>query len=262
MLESDEKTSPVRRLLSAGRRARKWLLGLVLAGVAAALTAYITGSVSSAIDAARGLFEDEPPPVAVTMDRAVRGSRVPPVGSVHFVFKNRPIKTLRRSRVPNPGDAKMWDEWARRNRGVGSNATAVELIVEGLAPHPVRLTNIEIEMVRRAPPPRGVSVHPHPGSIGRHDFAVNLDESRPTVRAVRRKKNEPAVDFPYTVSQSRAEFWLLVARTRSCDCSWLLVVHWLYQGEKGIIRLDDEGDTPFRTCRRLGQRFTTHGRDA
>ena len=58
---SDEKPSEgVRRVLESGTRARKWLIGLVVAAVAAVITSYVTGGITSGVDRVRGSFEEEP----------------------------------------------------------------------------------------------------------------------------------------------------------------------------------------------------------
>jgi hypothetical protein len=66
---------------------------------------------------------------------------------------------------------------------------------------------------------------------------------------------EPAIDFPYTLSQTDPEVLNIAASTVNCDCSWRARLHWIYQGKPGVTVIDAHG-LPFRTV--SGSRSTTY----
>jgi hypothetical protein len=238
----------LRGLVESRSRAQKWLLGIVLAGVAAALTGLTTDAVSSGVDRVRGLFEESKPPVGITVGQAIQANRRANLGSTHWIF-TRPISSLEYPRSGDLGDAEVWEAWARRNGGIESSSTGIEVVIEGTTPYPVILTKLTIEVVRRAPPPRGVTIIPFGGGVvGKRLFNVYLDDKPPTITAAPDEfGTDPAIDFPYKVSQTDPEVFRILAYTTKCDCSWRARLHWVYQGENGITVIDDDG-RPFRTA--------------
>ena len=166
----------LRGLVESRSRAQKWLLGIVLAGVAAALTGLTTDAVSSGFDRVRGLFEESKPPVGITVGQAIQANRRATLSSTHWIF-TRPISSLEYPRSGDLGDAEVWEAWARRNGGIEWSVTGIEVVIEGTTPNPVILTKLTIEVVRRAPPPRGVRIIPFGGGpVGKRLFNVNLDD--------------------------------------------------------------------------------------
>ena len=243
--EENKQSSGVRGVFESGTRARKWLLGLVIAGVAAALTSYVTGGVTSGVDRVRGLVEDEPAPVGVTVTDS--GAH----GSGHWVFTDS-ISSVKSLPLPTGdlGHLEVWDAWARQHGGMDGDMTAIEVVVEGTTPYPVVLRGLTVDVVDRAPPPRGVHVVPFGGGAleGRH-LQVDLDQSPPNVAAVPAPPeigDRPAITFPYRVSQTDPEVLLIMATTSECDCSWRGTLEWTYHGKNGTTVIDDDGK-PFRT---------------
>jgi hypothetical protein len=244
--DDDQPSGGVRRVFESGTKARKWLLGLVLAGVAAAITSYVTGGITSGVDRVRGSFEEDPAPLGVTVTRSAK------YGSGHWVFR-QPLGVVKAIPLSDGdlGDLGVWDAWAHANGGMDSSTTAVEIVVEGATQYPVVLTGLTAEVIERAPPPKGVHVVPFGGGgLSPRYFSVDLDESPPTVESVSAAEElesaPPAVNFPYRVSATDPEVFLVFASTRKCDCSWRASLEWVYQGKKGTTVIDDAGQ-PFRT---------------
>jgi hypothetical protein len=242
----DKPSEGLRRVFDSGTRARKWLIGIVVAAVAAVLTSYVTGGITAGVDRVRGSFEEEPAPLGVTVTHSAKW------GSGHWVFAE-PIKAVKSLPLPDGdrGDLEVWDAWARANGGMDSSSTAVEVVVEGATQFPVVLTRLTAEVIERAPPPKGVHVIPFGGGgLNPRFFSVNLDKSPPTVESVAAAEElesaPPAVDFPYRVSATDPEVFLIFAGTRTCDCTWRASLEWVYQGKKGTTVIDDAGQ-PFRT---------------
>jgi hypothetical protein len=242
----DKPSEGLRKIFDSGTRARKWLLGLVLAAVAAVITSYVTGGITSGVDRLRGSFEEDPAPLGVTVTRSAEQ------GSGHWVF-DQPLKAVKAIPLPTGdlGALETWDAWAHSNGGMDGSVAGVEVVVEGTTPYPVVLTGLTAEVVERAPPPRGVHVVPFGGGgLPTRRFEVNLDKSPPTVTsaaaASELESAPPPIDFPYRVSATDPEVLLVMASTERCDCSWRASLEWVYQGKKGTTVIDDAGQ-PFRT---------------
>jgi hypothetical protein len=241
--EETKPSSGVRRMFDSGTRARRWLFGLVIAGVAAALTSYVTGGVTAGVDRARALVEEESAPVGVTVTSS--GAR----GSGHWVFTDS-IGSVKSLPLPTGdlGDLEVWDAWAGQHGGMDGDMTAVEVVVEGTTPYPVVLRELTVDVVERRPAPRGVHVMPFGGGpVGVRHFQVDLDKSPPNVASLPAEFDDtPAIDFPYRVSQTEPEVLSIRAYTLGCDCSWRANLEWVYQGKTGTTVIDDRGK-PFRT---------------
>ncbi len=55
-----------------------------------------------------------------------------------------------------------------------------------------------------------------------------------------------AHQFPYTVSLSNSETFVIKASTEGCDCDWVVDLHRASQGQTGVLPINDNG-RPFRT---------------
>lgn len=242
MSEEQEQSPRVGRFVRSGTRAKKWLFGLLLAGVAAAITSYVTGGITWGVDHVRGVVEEEPAPVGVTVTHSARR------GSGHWVLAG-PLSSVRSLPLPtgDRGDIEVWDAWAKQHGGVDGDMSAVEVVIEGATPYPVVLMGLTVDVVKRSPP-SGVHVVPFGGGpVGVRYFEVDLDKSPPTIASLPAEfDSTPAIDFPYRVSQTEPEVLQIRAYTLDCDCSWRANLQWVYHGKSGTTVVDDDG-TPFRT---------------
>jgi hypothetical protein len=238
----------LRKLVEARSRTQKWLLGILVAGVAAALTGIVANAVTSGADRARGAFEESKPPVGLTVGKAIQADRRANLSSTHWIF-TKPLSEIKYPNSGNLGDAKVWEAWARKNGGIESSTTGIEVVIEGTTPYPVILTGLTVDVVRRAPPPRGIRIVPFGGGpVGKRLFNVDLDDNPPTITALPDEFSDAgAIDFPYQVSQTDPEVFRILASTNKCDCSWRAKLHWVYHGQQGVTVIDDNGQ-PFRTA--------------
>jgi hypothetical protein len=127
MPEPDQRSRGAR--LGAFVRARKWLVGLVLGGIAAAVTGIIASGITSGVHRVSQKFEKKPPPVGFTLDRLIEIQRPAKLGSAHYVF-TRPISSIT---FPTKGDLRYipaWDAWAHRQGGLDADRSVVQVIVE------------------------------------------------------------------------------------------------------------------------------------
>ena len=151
MSESDQRSRG--RRLGSAVRARKWLVGLLLAGAAAAVTSIVASGITSGVHHVRGTFEEAPAPVGISLDRSIEIRRPSNLGSAHYVF-TRPISSIP---FPTTGDLRYiaaWDTWAHQHGGLDADRTVVRVIIEGNNALPVVLTGLTIDVTRRAAPPR------------------------------------------------------------------------------------------------------------
>jgi hypothetical protein len=69
-------------------------------------------------------------------------------------------------------------------------------------------------------------------------LSASIDElSEDSVPAHERRP----ITFPYEVSLSDAETFLVDATTDSCDCRWVIELSWAAEGHVGTVVIDDNG---------------------
>ncbi|MCG8927438.1 hypothetical protein [Lentzea sp. CC55] len=117
----------------------------------------------------------------------------------------------------------------------------------------VTVTGIEVEVVSRNPPPAGTVLHARCGDAPSYRYVdVNLDDSQPRVtgrpvdlnavqEAQRNGWRTDPIAFPYEVTSTDAETFLLDASTTSCDCSWIVHFAWSSGGRTGKLTVPDGG---------------------
>lgn len=185
--------------------------------------------------------ESEPPPLTVSahVQHTRRSSFVLP----------RPVNAV----LPLPRD--MSDatrvRWAERNGGVDASTTAVEVVIQGRNAASVILLDLTIDVVsRRAPAKTGTLVRPAgAGGIGVRYFDVDLDRPSPTPELgelAEPRPGERPINFPYKVSLTDPEVFMIFANTQRCDCRWTAKLRWESGGKEGTTLIQD-GEQPFRT---------------
>jgi hypothetical protein len=159
------------------------------------------------------------------------------------------------SPVPPPSKYADYDHWMAATNAVISDYGAVLLTIQGTTAAEVVLTSLQVEVLTRAPAVRGTHVHEQCGGPGAaRELIVNLDHDPPTYLPIARPdfmadgpawQKTPLV-FPYKVSLTDAETFLILANTFKCDCQWRIKLDWASQGATGTSTIDDHGK-PFRT---------------
>jgi hypothetical protein len=228
----------------SGVRLRTWLIGLLVAAVGAALTDIVTGGISSGLksgwDAVTGSTDPPPLTVSAHVDRGRRSA---------FVFEKR-LSDL----SPPPADMSSPTtkvSWAERNSGIDAFTTAVQVVVQGRSAASVILLDLGVEVVSRDRPPTGTLAPAEgAGGIGVRYFEVNLDQRSP--EAELGELNEPLpgqrpINFPYKVSLTDPEVFVIFGNTQRCDCRWVAKLRWQSGDQEGTTMIRD-GDQPFRTA--------------
>ncbi|OHV33169.1 hypothetical protein CC117_23635 [Parafrankia colletiae] len=148
-----------------------------------------------------------------------------------------------------------WRDWAPGRSGADASPGDVRITVQGTTEAQVILTDLKVRVVRRDPPLAGRTLQaPCGGSSAYRWLHVDLDAEPP--RAVYVEDSESVdgepdenlqpIEFPYEVSLTDAEVFLIMATTEECDCRWTVELSWSSQSRTGTISIGDDGE-PFRT---------------
>ncbi|MET7415074.1 helix-turn-helix domain-containing protein [Streptomyces rubiginosohelvolus] len=154
--------------------------------------------------------------------------------------------------VPPPPVEADAASWAGALGAVHAGETGVRITLQGRDDRAVVLESLRIRVVERRSPAGGRVYRMSSGcggSLTPRMFDVDLDASRPVARPVAgNDSGEPieAVSFPYRVSVTDPEVFLITGRSVGCDCSWVAELAWSSGGRSGTVRIDD-GGRPFRT---------------
>ncbi len=196
----------------------------------------------------RSAARDEAPPFTWTTD-----DHVWKFGCGHAYLVDRPPAA-----VPPPPAEVEAAAWAARLEAVHAGETGVRVTLQGTDERAVVLEALRIRVVARRAPAQG-RVHTMSsgcgGALTPRMFDVDLDAERPLARSVPgNDSGEPitAVSFPYRVSASDPEVFLVTGRAARCDCDWVAELRWSSGGRSGTARIDDDG-RPFRTSGAAGR---------
>ena len=149
-----------------------------------------------------------------------------------------------------------WSDWDEVSEGgAAASPGQVMITIQGRSAAEVVLTDLEVRVVARREPIRGTALHRQCGGEGVVRWlSVDLDRDPVAATADRAEVMYPhtpewerrPIKFPYTVSLSDSETFVIKADTEGCDCDWIVGLHWASQGQTGILPIDDNG-RPFRT---------------
>ncbi|WP_164873570.1 helix-turn-helix domain-containing protein [Streptomyces sp. S063] len=225
-----------------------------------------TASGSSRESPSGGPVPTPPPgagPRGEPLPRPSGSSKAPAAGRVPFtwtgdahIWKNGCDHSYLLDRapaaVPPPPVQADAASWAGALGAVHAGETGVRITLQGRDERAVVLESLRIRVVERRSPAEGRVYRMSSGcggSLTPRMFDVDLDASRPVARPVAgNDSGDPieAVAFPYRVSVTDPEVFLITGRTVGCDCSWVAELAWSSGGRSGTVRIDD-GGRPFRT---------------
>ncbi|MFD9950497.1 hypothetical protein ACFWYW_33540 [Nonomuraea sp. NPDC059023] len=231
-------------------RARAWIIGIILAGLAAVLTDATTGSISSLAKTAKDYFFPEPP-LRITPATTFMTHNRRDMPRSRYFFVNKSPKTLGPPPKIDLTDYEAKADWARKNEAMDASCTYVYVVVDAQPPNTVVLTGISMRILARRPPPKGVVISEiGAGPLRTRSFYAALDEPRPNFEyeGPEEDEGEPErpIDFPYRVSDSDPEVILLIACTEKYDIEWRAELAWVSNGISGKSVIDNQG-THFRT---------------
>jgi hypothetical protein len=152
--------------------------------------------------------------------------------------------------------AQRWEEFVRRGGAVRTGGWGVQFTVQGKSSAQVTLTDLDVRVVARRHPVRGtmfLDVGGDPVEFRRLD--ADLDDRPVTLSSFYQKDwdfgtipehERRPIEFPYRVSLSDAETFVVRTSTDDCDCSWIMELSWTSEGRTGTLTIDDDG-VPFRS---------------
>jgi hypothetical protein len=248
---------------------RAWLVGILAAALATTLTGLLTGwfgaagrkiadigrSDAAAPGAAANISAEGPLTVAVQSLGVCGVEWVVPGG----------VQTIDTSSPFNVDMARSWRDWPPAANGATGAPHDVLIFVQGRSDAEVIITDLKVRVVERSdPPPIATVLSAQCGDSGAFRWLeVDLDKSPPATiprfdaNAAKAIAEEvPArqltpIKFPYEVSISDAEPFLITAQTQGCDCKWIAEVSWASEGKTGTLVVNDDGK-PFRSITTTG----------
>ncbi|MFI5485587.1 hypothetical protein [Micromonospora echinaurantiaca] len=238
----DRARAWLRRLKPVGPPTGRWLAGVLAAVVTTAVTAWLL---------AWGLLPGSPPsppddPDALPFTIAVRTEHDETDGWVVAA----PLAEI----PARPGWRDDWSPWVLEANAVPASRLGVSFTVQGVSEAQVTLTDLRVRVAARRPALRGVFAVPGGGGPSAYRWVdADLDEDPPVLHAGMFTEGEGSVPaherreirFPYRVSLTDAETFLVVGHTERCDCEWRVELDWASQGRTGTVTIDDAG-RPFR----------------
>lgn len=220
-------------------RRRKVLGSLLTAFVLAAVTALGTVAGTSIAESIKDDYkitvEDNPDNIS---------SRTGPRGGAYIV--PAPIEDV--GDPPNMTNSCVGRyEWARDQQGIDADTTVIRLTVGAEGDHKIRVTGFEPKVITRDSPAIGTHLNcpgrgeqPELRSVG-----VDLDADPPTTSVT----DAQGLPIPtiFDVSGDDQETFEVTANTVTCDCSWVLDVHLLVDGEERTETVHASNGKPFHT---------------
>jgi hypothetical protein len=231
-------TQPLwRRALGGSAR---WTSGLVTAAVIAAVTTVVTVLVTRHVSAATVTVRHGPP-VRIDSVTVLRD----PVQAGTYVFQ-RPLflsPSELRSLNQFPDGVPGYDTWFRSRGGVDPFSSNVQLVVEGNANQPSRITNINLIKSCEAPLTGALFYSPSAGN----EQAILIDFNLDNPRSVAQTPNGQDYFSKYTIALQPGEVQVLVisANTRRHYCQFSLQLTVLVGTHQTIETVTNDGK-PFQ----------------
>ncbi len=158
--------------------------------------------------------------------------------TAHYLVDQEPAQ------VPPPPGEDDARGWVTALGGVAAGQQWVTLTVQGTEEDTVVLEGLNVRVVGRDAPlswnDYQMGTDGCGGPVVTRQFGVDLDAGQPEVTPEGGQR-----DFPYSVSESDPEVYYLTVATQEYDVSYYLELEFSSGGERGTVRIDDEGQ-PFR----------------
>jgi hypothetical protein len=227
-----------------------------VAALAAAITNAATGVISSTGEALWQKISGQQPLLVSTSVafEQFQTQPVPFVGAQRYWLFLHPIESLVYPKDADQGIQQLnswdgWDRWARQYGGIPSpGETIVRAVIQGRSASPIVLLDLRIRVLQRRSPPKGTRIHVGGGGpLSSRYFTANLDTDPPHLSyETGEDTSERPIQFPYKVSDTDPEVFVIDAVTAQYDCTWVAELYWSFEGKNGTTIIDD-GGKPFRT---------------
>ncbi|WP_175435605.1 hypothetical protein [Streptomyces hawaiiensis] len=139
---------------------------------------------------------------------------------------------------------------SRPSDGVAASSTRLGFTVQGMDGQTVTLLDIKVDVLKKEAPLRGTRVPVVcQGDPPNRNLTADLDLKSPYAHKAPAREGDGGsssdTGWPYTVSGSDPEHFVVSPTTRRHDVTFTLLLQWAWNGRRGQIRIDDQGK-PFR----------------
>jgi hypothetical protein len=236
--EKDQAVDPARPA-PWWRRRWKAVLALVTAAVTSAVTALLVATINFGFSTTKNLIvrSSEPAP----FQWIVQPYDIDCPDASYVI--DRPPKS-----VPAPPEFTTPRRWAvERRRGAAKlggveRQTHLKVSLQGRSATAVILQELRVIIVDPSPLLKG-NVYALGddcgGQLGTRSFFIDLDEAQLIA-------GDSEGPFPYKISESDPEVFVLIVEATRCNCTWYIELDWVSAGRVGTVRIDDRG-RPFYT---------------
>ena len=184
-------------------------------------------------------------------------------GGTHWVSSRSPSEIDKDLNVKFP-QSMLWHEWEPVKDGAMAPGDQVQITVQGVNAAQVVLTDMRVRVISRRPPITGTELHEPCGGGGYfRSLHVDMDETPPVAKPIvqtggalaepEKSWETTPIVFPYKVSLSDAETFIISASTERFDTDWVVDLSWASSGKTGTLQIDDHGK-PFRTSSTVASR--------
>jgi hypothetical protein len=239
--DAQDPSQGERGLRRAGKTAGIWAAGVLAAALATFLAGVFAGvphwvhALVLGSDAANGRAVSQLPLAAVVMTEAV------PCRS-GWVVPDHGQRAIPYAQGQQPAGAML------------SSGGNVIITVQGVTGQTVVLQSMTVVVIHRAPPMAGIYLPVGcQGELTPRQYVLNLDS--PTPRVV---PQPGSIAFPYTITNSNPEQFVVTPDIKSGDVQWFLYLTWTSGANQGRLVLDDSGK-PFQTAATAGAKQFCNG---
>lgn len=219
----------------------RWVAGLATAAAVAAVTTVVTIVVTQHVEAAPGAVIRHGPPVRIDSVTVLRTA----VQAGTYIFQrslhlSQPeLHSLNELQDGTPA----YDAWFRSRGGVDPSESHVQLIVEGNAGQPTRITDITMVKSCEAPLTGALFLSPTAGNEGSILINFNLDSPR-SVAETPNGKNYFS-NYTITLQPGEVQVIQISASTQHYYCQYSLQLTVLVGANKSIETVTNDGK-PFQ----------------
>jgi hypothetical protein len=246
-------------------KTRKWVTGILVASLTAALTALILSILQSTPDAVRDVLSGHSRTVTINTSNGPTLSVSIEQGfqcnASGWVFPVSPTDPLVNS-PPGEGQKIDGQTWNQNPAAFGAQpAGPVRLTVAASTAQTraITLRDIEIELVERHEPLMGTRIESSGGcgnGVTYHARAVDFDKPFPYWAPFRVARGDAhlrvdALEFPYKVTPNSPSLLLIEVLPGDCYCEWRATLEWFDGEEHGETTIGDR-DQPFHTTSSAG----------
>jgi hypothetical protein len=231
------------------RRRWKTLATIFVAASTAALATVLTGALTAGMSYLQSVVAADPPAPLPPLTAAVEVNTLPDGRCAGYVIDRRPADM-----PPAPQNRDEFHRWATALGGVSAGFTSLRITLQGRSETAVVLRGLGVTVTQRTGRPRGEQYLMESGcggAIPPRSFHIELDAKAPRVEPLARMDEKfepiPPVGFPYRISATEPEVFLVSASAERATYDWYLDLNWSSDGRTGVVRIDDRGHV-FRTA--------------